>query len=323
VDPLAGEAEDRRQERDRDQHRDRDRACGREAHDRQERDVDHGQPHERDHDGQTGENDGTTGGRGRPRGGFLDVEPVGDVLAVAREDEQRVVDPDREAEHRRQDGSGLGLFDHARQRRQPSDADRNADDRRDERQAGGEQRAERDREHEVRDHHPGSLGVRLLGLADDPVAELNRQPGRAGGRRHFGELVLGAVADLVGRNGVDHVAVADTLVLRQRVRLERIDDRGDLVGILRERHRLVDGLPVGRVGQRLALRRDEHHSRRGSARATELLVEKVLRTLRFGARDLELVVRLSLEGEGADAHGGKHEHPRRQHLPAIRERPAA
>ena len=44
--------------------------------------------------------------------------PVAEVLPVAGEDEQRVVDADGEAEHRGQDRGGLGQLDHARERGQ-------------------------------------------------------------------------------------------------------------------------------------------------------------------------------------------------------------
>ena len=52
------------------------------------------------------------------------VHAVAEVLLVAGEDEQRVVDADGQAEHRGQDRGGLGELDHAGERGQAGDADR-------------------------------------------------------------------------------------------------------------------------------------------------------------------------------------------------------
>ena len=188
--PRAGEAEQRGEQADRDRDRDHDGAGGREAHHGQERDADDGQAGEGDDDGGAGEHDGAAGGAGGLRDGLTDVHPAGEVLLVAGEDEQRVVDADGEAEHRGQDRGGLGQVDHARERGQARHADADAERGGQQRHAGGEQRGERDRQHQERDHHAHRLGAVVGLLGGDAAGELDLQAGLLAGRAEVGELLL-------------------------------------------------------------------------------------------------------------------------------------
>src|SRR5262245_32053955 len=86
-DSPAGEAEQRGQERQRDENRDRDRRRGGETHYGQERDVDDREADEGDNHGEAGEDDRAPGGSGRLGGRLTKINAVGDVLAMAREDE--------------------------------------------------------------------------------------------------------------------------------------------------------------------------------------------------------------------------------------------
>ena len=58
------------------------------------------EPAERDHHGRAGEEHRAAGGVEREHGRLLGIEPVVQALAVAGDDEQRVVDADTEPEHR-------------------------------------------------------------------------------------------------------------------------------------------------------------------------------------------------------------------------------
>ena len=114
VDVAAGEPEQRGQQRERggDHHRDDD--GGGEAELGHVGDPGDGQAADRDDDGAAGEEHGLAGGAvGRPTDS-VDVHPGGEVLAVAGEDEQRVVDADAEPDHRRERGRDRADVGHRR-----------------------------------------------------------------------------------------------------------------------------------------------------------------------------------------------------------------
>ena len=77
---------------------------GAEAHLADERDADHEQAGDRHHHDQPGGDDGRAGGRRRAGGGVLHAVAGRPLLAVAADDQQRVVDPRAEAEHHREHG---------------------------------------------------------------------------------------------------------------------------------------------------------------------------------------------------------------------------
>ncbi len=128
------------------EHGDGDRAGGGDAHLGEERHAGDDERDEGDDHRRAGEHDGAAGGADGERDRLGDVHAVAHLRAVAGEDEQRVVDADGEAEHRRRacvavevrSVKPLASCD-------AEHADADADDRGQQRQAGGEQRAERDR----------------------------------------------------------------------------------------------------------------------------------------------------------------------------------
>ena len=101
VDPVAEHPEDRRQERQGEDHRaqhderagDPDRADGRR--------LEQQQPGQADRDRDPAERDRLAGGRHGPLDGLADGPAAAQLLAEAADDEQRVVDREREPEHRR------------------------------------------------------------------------------------------------------------------------------------------------------------------------------------------------------------------------------
>jgi hypothetical protein len=137
------------------------------------------------------------------------------------------------------------------------------------------------------------------------------------------ELVAGDVVDLVGGHRIDHVGVADAAVLREGLRLVRVDGEGHPVCLPRPCDRLQHGGPVGRVGEPLTIGSGEHDARRRSTRARVLLMQEVLGALGFGAGDLELARELSAEGGCAGNHESQHRQPAEQDLATVVERPAA
>ena len=69
------------------------------AHQAEERDAGHVEREQRDDDRRPGEHDRVAGGAGREGDRLLDRVAVHELAAMAVDDEQRVVDADREAEH--------------------------------------------------------------------------------------------------------------------------------------------------------------------------------------------------------------------------------
>ena len=108
-----------------------------------------------------GEDDRVARGAGREGDGLLDRVAVHELAAMAVDDEQRVVDPDREAEHHAQDRRHGHHLDDAGERHRPEHADPDADERGDDRKTRRDQRAEHDEQHDRGDHEAD-------GLAADP-----------------------------------------------------------------------------------------------------------------------------------------------------------
>ena len=80
-----------------------------------------------------GEHHRVAGRAGREGDGLPDRVAVHELAAVAVDDEQRVVDPDREAEHHAQGRRHGRHLDDARERHRPEHADPDAEERRDDR----------------------------------------------------------------------------------------------------------------------------------------------------------------------------------------------
>ena len=116
--------------------------------------------------------------------------PVRKLVPVAGDDEQRIVDRHGQAEHQRQRRRGRRQVDEAARGGDSADADPDTEDRRQQGQAGGEQRAERDNEYDRGDADADDLGAALLGLCLDRVTpHLHLQPGIARGLDGCGQGV--------------------------------------------------------------------------------------------------------------------------------------
>ena len=99
LDPLAGKANQRGQQRDGRQHHHQhaDRAGHSQPAD--EGETDDEQAEQRDHHGDAGEDDGATGRVDRLHDGLLRLHAIVEVLAVPGDDEQGVVDADADTDH--------------------------------------------------------------------------------------------------------------------------------------------------------------------------------------------------------------------------------
>ena len=322
---LAGEAEQRRQQRYGNQHGDRHRPGRRQPHHRQERDADHDQADERDQHGHSGEHDRAAGRGGRARDRLGGIQPVGELLAVARHDEQRVVDPHRQAQHGRQCGSHRVDLSDCGQRGDRRQPDRHAENRGHQRQPRKEQRAEGDEQHDEGGDHADHLSARLLALAraDNAARELDLQTRLARRPRDPLERLLRRIPQILDRDSEVEIGEADRPVARRREALDELLARGDG---LRHRpgalDRRIDDLLVPRLVERVSLRGCEHEPRRRAAAPGELLVQQVERTLRLSARDVERVVCVLLDRLRRHHHRDEQREPESKDDPPAPRRPA-
>ena len=188
---------------------------------------------QRDEHRQPRESDGLAGGVHRRRGRLDRRAPVADErLAEASDDEQRVVDAQREGEHQREVHRPDRDVEQLRAEEQHPGGSHQAEDGEHQRQTRSHQRAER-QQHDPERHRPrDDLGLehrRLVG-----VVEVRPHPGRAcevdahARPPAAGELVLEVVGrphHLVGRVAAPASTTRRPAVLRDRHARSRRDDR--------------------------------------------------------------------------------------------------
>ena len=281
-----GAHHDREDRQRRHDHRaDRDRRT--EAHLPDVRDADHQQAGDRHHHDQArGHNRGARR-CGRTRGGVLHAVTGGPLLAVAADDQQRVVDACAEAEHHRDYGSERGQSERCRQHGQQDLARRDAEQRADERRAHRPPGAKQQGQQHDRDEYADELADRglLLGRQVDQDAarlDLNlRLGGLAGRDQRLAVLLL----DLPGLRGVAHVDRREAPVLRDlAARLERTRHQLDAVELADLSERALDRRP--RPGIRdLAVVDREDKRRVHPAERRRVRLEEIDRLLRLGPRE--------------------------------------
>ena len=142
-----------RQQRDRDQGRDERDQHPAVAHRAQERQRQRDQRQQADRDGDPAEDDRAAGGLHRPLHGLVARAPVGALLAPARDDDQRVVDRDAEAEQGDQeldDRRDRGQLGQAEQEQEGGHDRGDRHQQRDDREEGGEDEGEHEQRAERR-----------------------------------------------------------------------------------------------------------------------------------------------------------------------------
>ena len=299
VDLVAGEAQQRRQQRQGEGHHHGHGQAGHQAHDRHRRDAGDGQAGDGDDDGGAGEQDrGPRRGDG-PAGRLLDRHAQPQVLAVAGDDEQGVVDADAQADHGGEDRGDRVHVDNGGHERDQPEAGGQADQGQADGQAHGDDRPERDQQHHDGDQDAdGLLATRRLlrRLAGQVAAELHAHRAGVVGVGHGGlEPVVGRVSDVHGGLVVLHVDVRDAVVGRALHLAHRAHI--GLAGHVGQGG--VDRRRGPGVGQRAVLG-GEHELGGGAGRRGEVLLEHVERLLRLDARDVEGVGGLA----AADLRGG-------------------
>jgi hypothetical protein len=112
--PGAEEGEQRRQQRDRRGHHDEHGQGGRDGDAAQRRDADHEQAEDRDHHGRAGDEHAPPGGLHRLHHSRTPLGAAAERAAKAGQEQQGVVDPDPDAEQRRDRGRPVRRVDHRR-----------------------------------------------------------------------------------------------------------------------------------------------------------------------------------------------------------------
>ena len=285
-----GAHHDREDRQRRDDHcADRDRRT--EAHLPDVRDADHQQAGDRHHHDQTRGHNRDAGRCGRTRGSVLHAVARGSLLAIAPDDQKRVVDASAEAEHHRNYGSEAGQAERCRQHRQQDLARRDAEQRADERRAHSPPGAEQEGQQHDRDEHADELpdGGRLLGGEvdqDAPRLDLNLGLGGLAGRD---QRLAVRLLDIPGFLGVAHVDRRQAPVLRDlAARLERAGRKLDAVKLADLCERAIDRRLRSRIGD-LALVDREHKGRVHPAEGRRVRLKEIDRLLRLGPREGEVV----------------------------------
>ena len=253
ADPPADQAEEGGQqgERCREYEHDPDRGCDRGAVEQAHAEREH--PEQRDHDRGAGEQHGAAGGVERRLDRLLHVAAVGAVvLAKARDDEQRVVDADAEADHQRQLGGEARHVDHVAGEVDHPDPGAEAEQRGRDREPHRAERSEADQQDHDRGRDPDDRRESercLLGLLDRLAAELDVERGRTrrlGGRDHVvdGRLRERVRALVEVHRGEGDRSVTGDRVLAGGVRADDARDVGEAGDALQRRR---DRRPIGRV----------------------------------------------------------------------------
>ncbi len=182
--PFAQEAHHRGQQGEGDDDGEGDAERGEQTHRGEEGHPAQAEADQGDHHGQAGEDDRRSGGGNRAGRRLLDVQSVGELLAVAAQDEQGVVDADGQAQHHSQHRRGGHDRREAGEDHHDADGQADADQRGQDRQARGDQRPKGEGEHDEGNDHAGGLGDREGGDADRVglATHRDRRAGRQVGR---------------------------------------------------------------------------------------------------------------------------------------------
>ena len=183
VDARPDEGEQRRQQGDRGQHRREHGHRGRVAERGDQGDARHGERQEGDHHRAAREHDRAAGGGHREGDRLVHLDALVHLAPVAVDQEQRVVDPHAEADHRGEGGRDVGHPDHVAHQADAHQPDDQADHGRDDRHAHRHDRPEREAQDEHRQHDAdqlAALGRGLRELAADRAARGDvGDPGRS------------------------------------------------------------------------------------------------------------------------------------------------
>ena len=326
--PVTGSPDERREQSQGDNNSAPDADRRGDPHDGEERDLGDPERQQRDRDGGAGEDDGRARGAGGLRCGFVGVQALGEQVPMPGDDEQRVVDPDRQPDHQGQEGCGRGDRGEPGREQDERHRHRHPEQGRQQRYAGRDRRPEGEHEHDQRDDDPQALGDAhfwgggheerstdrggqargggFLGQGDE------RLPGRVG---HLGGVDVELDGDDPGRAVRGHGAF-DVLV-EGAGRAADVREGGIPGG------EALDAGGDGGVGDLGAGGGGDDDLTTGPGELGEARGEGVHGPLRLGAGDLEDVGHAALQQTGAGAEDHDEGHPDRHDEAATSDRPVA
>ncbi len=316
VDLRSGQPEQPGQERDGSQHRDGDHQRDGDSHRRERRQSGEEQSEDGDDHRRAREQNRLPGGGDGGAGRILDAHPIVHLLAVARDDEEGVVDAHTETDHHAQDQREVGNVHEGRQHADTCSADEEAHERGEDRQAHGDNGAERDQQHDDRDADADELAAGIvLGELSHRTGELGLNAAGTGAvcrRLRVGELRHGELVERVRHVDVRRLPVGAE---RRGLRGEGIGDGGDVVAGRQLLTGAVDGRFVLAVVESPVLD-VEDNARRLAGLARESVRQDVGRPLRLDAGNTEAVVELAAgrafqRQDGDCSHEPEADHPER------------
>ncbi len=256
-------------------------------------------------------------------------------LAEPGDDEQRIVDPDSEPDHRHEDRRDRVDVGEPGEDEEQEERGRDGADRERDRNRRSDERPEHDQEHDERGQEAERLRGPLLDRWELGLAVvLDGYSRRLDCLPHRVLDVDDGVAVLVVDDPVElRLRIGDPAVLGEGVRCERVGharESGLVLGRLELGRpelgdRLLDRRLAGRRVETLPLGRREDDVQDAALLRRELGLDQVGRPLCVGARDLELVAKAPADRADEHDQNGDDPHPGADHTPwmgGIRTRPA-
>jgi hypothetical protein len=310
---MAEVGEQRGQQRDRGDHHDEHGERGRDGDAVHVGQAGQREPEDGDHHGGAGQDHAAPGGGDGLDDGVMRILAVGQRGAEARQDEQRVVDADADPDQAGDRRRPVGDVDDVREQHdQPARRDAEAEEGDQQRQAGGDHRAEGDQQHDRGAEEPEALRAGgLLRGVDRIAAELDLEAVAAVLLRSGDQLLATLLRDVPARDRQRERRGADLAVLGD----PDFGGRGDVVDLLGLGEEGVDAFLRGGALSARGVLPDDVDLLPGVA--GEAVLGQLARGLGLGARGVVVgVVFAGQRGADADDHDERGD-PRQHHAAAA------
>jgi hypothetical protein len=219
---VADEREQGRHQGHRADHRGHDRHGRRVPERSDERDPGDRESEERDDDRRPGVHDRSSRRPDRARDRLAHLHPAANLVEMAHDEEERVVDPDAEADHGRERRRDARHLRHMAEQPDQAEPAGEPDDRDEDRHPHGDDRPEREGEDDHRGDDPdhlGRLGRRLGELRPDRPARRDLHPGLDAGLGSVEDCLRLFLGEIRGAQIHQHRDVRGLLVVRDQRRV--------------------------------------------------------------------------------------------------------